>query len=105
MLTKAYIKLSVIFHKEDDGRWTAECKESGTASFGNTIEEAQTNIEEAICLHLEGLYEVGELERFFRENNITFHSRRPRTTTVDAPTTSGTFVRPQYYPLQQLGVC
>jgi len=43
MLTRAYIKLSVIFHKEDDGRWTAECKELGTASFGNTIEEAQTN--------------------------------------------------------------
>ncbi|MBN2088935.1 type II toxin-antitoxin system HicB family antitoxin [candidate division KSB1 bacterium] len=105
-MRKKFIKLFVVFQKEEDsGRWTAECKELGTASFGNTIEEAIANIEEAICLHIEGLYEVGELERFFHENNINVYSKRMPLVNVEAPTTPFTFIQPQYYPLQHARTC
>ncbi len=33
----------------------------GCHSFGNTVEEARTNIEEAIALHIECMREDGEL--------------------------------------------
>ncbi len=73
---KGYILLTVRFEREDN-RWTAECLELGTASFGDTHEEAEETITEAIQLHLDGLEEHGERERFFRENNIAVYPVPP----------------------------
>ena len=73
-----YLLLTIIFQEEDDGRWTAECKELDTASFGNTIEGSRQNIEEAICLHLNTLKDVGELDRFLKENNIKISKTKPK---------------------------
>jgi len=64
-----YIILTVIFQEEKDC-WTAECRELGTASFGDTFEEARDNITDAIELHLDELEAVGECGRFLKENNI-----------------------------------
>ena len=74
---KAFVVLTVLFEKEKDGRWVATCKELGTSTYGNSIDDAQEKIEEAIGLHLNTLEEVGERERFFQENNITIFSSFP----------------------------
>ncbi len=43
---------TAIVHKEDD-LYVAECTETGTASQGETIEEALANLKEATELYLE----------------------------------------------------
>ena len=44
--------LTAIVHKEDN-LYVAQCPEVGTASQGETIEEAVTNLQEATELYLE----------------------------------------------------
>ena len=104
MYTKKHIQLTIILQKENDGRWTAECQELGTATFGYSIEDAQNKIEEAICLHVEGLQETGELERFFRENGIIIRTQKPpKSIKVDAPTAPYTFVHAIVQPVPVVG--
>jgi predicted RNase H-like HicB family nuclease len=105
MSTQSYICLTVIFEKQDDERWTATCRELGTATFGDSLQDAQNKIEEAICLHLNTLEDVGEREQFFKENNITLLEleKRPKSVRINAPTDPRKFVHPQFYPLQSSG--
>ena len=44
--------LTAVLHKEDD-IYVAECPEVGTVSQGESIEEAITNLKEAMQLYLE----------------------------------------------------
>ncbi len=46
------LTLTAVIHKEED-MYVAECPEVGTASQGNTIEEAAKNLKEATELYLE----------------------------------------------------
>ena len=55
---------------EEEGQFASYCRELGTSSCGDTIEEAFANLEEAIGVHVEALEEAGERDRFFRERNI-----------------------------------
>ncbi|KJR99111.1 MAG: hypothetical protein VR65_16850 [Desulfobulbaceae bacterium BRH_c16a] len=43
---------TAVIHKEDD-LYVAECPEVGTASQGESIEEAASNLQEATALYLE----------------------------------------------------
>jgi len=89
-----YILLTFEFHKEGR-RWTALCKELGTATFGRSVTEAETRLQEAVVLHLSTLDDVGESERFFKEHNIQFHSTKPKhDLPIRMPATTGTFARP-----------
>lgn len=54
---------------EEDGQFASYCRELGTSSCGDTISEALENLREAIELHIEGLEEVGELQRTLRDHN------------------------------------
>ncbi len=63
-----YIVLTGIVD-EEDGQFASYCRELGTASCGDTISEALENLREAIELHIEGLEEVGELQRTLRDHN------------------------------------
>jgi len=72
--SKSYIILTAIFKREEEV-WTAECKEPGTATFGDTLEEAKENLQEAIELHLNTLKDVGEYKRFLDERGIEIHYR------------------------------
>lgn len=65
-----YFVLTIIFEQDDDV-WTAECEELGTATFGDSFEEARENIKDAIDVHINTLKEVGELFKFFEEHNIS----------------------------------
>ena len=92
-----YISLTVSFYWEKDGLWTAECLELGTSTFGNSFEDVNEKISEAILLHLNTLEEVGERKRFFKENNIKIIHYKPKT--VSVPTTKilskNTFIQPR----------
>jgi predicted RNase H-like HicB family nuclease len=79
-----YIVLTVIF-KLEEGVWTAECQELGTATFGDTYEEAKDSIQEAIELHLNTLEKVGERERFFKKRKIKIYPNQPDRMHVDVP--------------------
>lgn len=70
--SKAYIILTAIFKREEDV-WTAECKELGTATFGESLDEAREALMEAIELHVNTLEDVGETKRFFVEHGIQIH--------------------------------
>ena len=56
--------------EEEDGVFVSTCPELGTASCGDTVQEATENLIEAVLLHLSGLKEVGTEERVFRERGI-----------------------------------
>ena len=52
--------LTAIVHR--DGEWfVAECPETGTASQGESIEEAVDNLREATTLYLDEFPQVGPL--------------------------------------------
>ncbi len=74
---------------EESGGYAAECLELGTATCGDSFEEAHKNIVDAIDVHLRGLEEIGERTRYFREHGITIKTyRKPKrkvTRTVDLP--------------------
>jgi predicted RNase H-like HicB family nuclease len=48
----------------EDGHYSAVCPELGTASCGDTVEEATANLREAATLHLETLHSLGQGPRF-----------------------------------------
>ena len=61
MATRGEIVLTELFEPDGD-QFAAYCLELGTASCGDTIEEAFTNLEEAIWVHLNELEAIGERE-------------------------------------------
>ena len=69
MATWGEIVLTELVEPDGD-QFTAYCLELGTASCGDTIQEAFSNLEEAIWVHLNELEAVGQRERVFREKNI-----------------------------------
>ena len=98
----AYIVLSFKFKKEDK-RWTAYCEELGTATYANSLIEAQKRIKEAALLHLNTLEEVGECERFLKEHNIQVFKHKPKKDeiTLKGPFSIDTFASPYIYPIER----
>jgi len=76
MQYESYIILAIYIYQEKDERWTAECPDLGTATFGDTIEEVDEEIEEMIKLHIQTLADVGELEKYLSEKNIKIYKKR-----------------------------
>ena len=87
-----YIVLTGVVEKED-GQFVSYCRELGTASCGDTISEALDNLGEAIELNVEGLQEVGELERTLRERNIPINQTPPRHDEVDLKVPLGPVIK------------
>ncbi|OGU72340.1 MAG: hypothetical protein A2V93_01625 [Ignavibacteria bacterium RBG_16_34_14] len=76
-----FIILTMIFSKEDD-QWVGLCEELGVSQFGDSYEEAKEHLNEAVLLHLNTLEDLGESERFFKENNIkVYHADDEEITT------------------------
>jgi predicted RNase H-like HicB family nuclease len=99
-----YVVLTLAFRKTDR-RWTAYCKELGTATFGRSLPEADKRIKEAVLLHLNTLEDVGERERFFKEHNIEFHPDRPRRNiTIQVPPRTNTFIEPHIQRLPEASI-
>lgn len=72
-----YIILTFSFHKEGN-RWVGRCNELTTSAFGRSLPEAEERLKELVELHLNTLEDVGERERFFRENGIKFYTHKPK---------------------------
>ncbi len=66
------IVLTGIAEREGD-QFVSRCRELGTASCGDTAEEALDNLSDAIDVHLAALEESGEMNRVFRERNINIY--------------------------------
>ncbi|MDD9995561.1 MAG: hypothetical protein OXS35_07445 [Dehalococcoidia bacterium] len=76
----SYITLThVVLQEEGDTAYTGYCPELGTATCGDTPEEAWENLGEAVVMHLNALEETGERKKFFEERGIKIVSepRRP----------------------------
>lgn len=94
MKNRGYVVLTLKFQKEGL-RWAALCEELGTATFGRSLPEADQRLKEAILLHLNTLEDLGERERFFKDNNIEIYHERPRdNVTVCLPINKEVFVEP-----------
>ena len=103
MEATGYVVLTLEFRRVGR-RWTAYCRELGTATFGRSLPEADKRIKEAVLLHLNTLEDVGERQRFFTENNIEFHRARPRKSiTVCVSPRTTTFVEPHVQRLTKAG--
>jgi len=74
-----YIDLTFVI-AEEDGQFAAHCVELGTASCGDTFEQAFCNIKDAVALDLSTLEEIGERARFFREHRIRVKAYRRSVT-------------------------
>lgn len=103
MLT-GYVVLTYEFGMEGK-RWTAYCKELGTATFGRSLKEAEERLREAVCLHLNTLEDLGERERFFKEHNIKFYEVRPKTVKVSVPTKKDVFIHSDVQKVPALSAC
>jgi len=87
-----YITVTVEI-EEADGQYAARCVELGTASCGDTLEEAFTNIKEAMAVDLNALEEVGEREEFFKERGIKIRERVQREHPLMKPVSSEAWTR------------
>ena len=86
--------LTLRFQKQGR-RWTALCEELGTATFGRSLPEADQRLKEAILLHLNTLEDVGERERFFKDNHIEIYPSKPKDDiTICLPADSEIFIQP-----------
>lgn len=71
-MAEGYIILTLVVD-EEDGQFAAHCPELGTATCGDTIEEALANLQEAVTVHLDALEEVGTRQQVFAEREIEVH--------------------------------
>jgi predicted RNase H-like HicB family nuclease len=81
--------------KKEGKTWLASCVELGTSVYGKSAKDAKNKLQEAISCHIETLRDVGELDRFFKENGIVIHpndasmiSKPKDFTPIDGPETT-----------------
>ena len=99
MTPVGFVLLTIEYHQEKD-HWTARCPQLGTSMFGDSFEEAQEAIIEAIQLHLSGLEEVGKRKRFFKEHDIKFYRVKPSSRqTITVPVAENTAYQPLIQPV------
>lgn len=100
-----YIVLTFIFRQEEDV-WTGECKELGTATFGESFEEVQQHLAEAVELHLNTLEDVGERERLLREKGIKVRAKKPNKMHIsDMPFDPHVFIGQNIHPVHAGANC
>jgi predicted RNase H-like HicB family nuclease len=73
---EGYVVLTGIVEKEGS-QYVSNCRELGTSSCGDTVDEAFENLGDAIGVHINALIETGELPRVFRERNIRIDLEPP----------------------------
>jgi predicted RNase H-like HicB family nuclease len=99
MKLRVYVELTVKFAQED-GKWTAECVELGTAAYGDTFEKAQEAIADMILLHLNALEDMKCTAEFFRKHKILFHRAQSKPKSLKVPMRSGELVERVTAPVQ-----
>jgi predicted RNase H-like HicB family nuclease len=75
-----FVELTFKVAPEDD-QYSAFCIELDLATCGDTLDEAQKNILEAVDVHLATLAEIGDLKRFLKDKGVQVKTyRRSRRT-------------------------
>ena len=77
-IKRQYIIVTHVIKKEND-QYVATCPEFDVSSFGETVEEANDNLKEAISLYLEGIEELKILDQIFKEKSITTYISKPKS--------------------------
>ncbi|MGD9778026.1 MAG: type II toxin-antitoxin system HicB family antitoxin [Methanosarcina sp.] len=75
---KFYIVVTHVIKKENN-QYVATCPEFDVSSFGDTVEEANENLTEAILLYLEGIDELKIRDQIFKEKAITTYEKQPKS--------------------------
>lgn len=57
-------------YTQEDGQWVGVCIELGTSAFSEELEDAQTELAEAITLQLEEMERLGYAEEYLEDNGI-----------------------------------
>ena len=66
---EGFIFVTGIVEPEGD-QFVSYCRELGTTSCGDTVDEAFYALKEAITVHLDDLADMGELRQFLRERYV-----------------------------------
>ena len=62
---------SLTFDLEKEGeQWTATCLELGTSTFGDTLDEARQELQEAVTLQLNEMERLGFIADYLQENRV-----------------------------------
>lgn len=95
MANKVFISLTLSISKDEKNhQWLGECKELGTSTFGDSVEEVAKELEELVALHLNTLEDVEERSRFFVENNIImYYESVPQEIEVRKPSKPDVFIK------------
>lgn len=88
-----YITLTLTVSREGK-QFVSRCPELGTASCGDTFDEALANIEEATREYLNTIERLGERQRIFAEKGIVLRKRRPATIRQEYELHPGDFIGP-----------
>ena len=83
--------LTVEIQREGE-HWVGRCVELGTATFGDSVDEVHEELVDLVVLHLNGLEDAGERERFLEahgikvyEDSVPHEVERPVPISRDAP--------------------
>ncbi len=68
------------FTEEDDGRWSAVCRELGTPAYADALDEASSQLKDAILLQISEMERLGYIEAFLEDHDVHLvpPSRTPR---------------------------
>lgn len=72
-----YIRLTNIITKEEK-MFFSHCPELDIGSQGETVEEANNNLKDAIILYLNTIKELGTRKEIFKKKNIKTYSYKPK---------------------------
>ncbi len=103
MGTDGFVILTLEFQKNvQEGVWEGHCRELGTATFAKTFDQVYEELKELVTLHLNGLEEIGERERFFKEHGIRLYKVEPKKIPdLPVPWDSNTLVQRMRLPFHQ----
>ncbi len=88
--TVGHLALLGVITKED-GQYVSFCPQLGVASCGDTVEEATTNLKDAVAAYVEALQETGELKGVLSERGLRVTAKSPPKS-KSAPIPTGSFV-------------
>ena len=89
-----YVALTLMVAREGK-HFVCRCVELGTASCGDSFDEALANIEEATLEYLNSIERLGERPRIFKEKGIAIRKTRPsRVPMASVDLHPGAFVGP-----------
>lgn len=93
-----YVVLTAIIEPEGDN-YNALCKELGVASFGNTVQEALHNLQEATSLYLDTLGDYGEDFDTLKKRGIVIREGVPAEIVLEARLSLGAFATSFVQPI------